>query len=61
MKRVFAYLTNHRGIDSSVVSFFAKQNLIYESDELSKDKTKRYNNLIFVGLDGDGVPAHAHK
>ena len=61
MKRAFAYLTKHRGIDPSVLSFFAKEKLIYESEELSKDRTMKYNNIVFVGLDSNGVPVHAHK
>ncbi|WP_317854740.1 DUF3991 and toprim domain-containing protein [Chakrabartyella piscis] len=61
MKRAFAYLTKHRGIDPQVASFFAKEKLVYESEEISKDRTQKYNNLIFVGLDENGVPAHAHK
>lgn len=61
MKRTFLYLTKHRGIDSSVFSFFVKEKLIYESEELSKDRKMKFNNIIFVGLDENGVSAHAHK
>ena len=35
--------------------------MIYESRELSKDKTKEYHNAVFVGYDENGVPKHAHK
>ena len=61
MKRAFAYLSRHRCIDYSVLSFFAKQNLIYESKELSKDTLKEYHNVIFVGYDENGVAKHGHK
>lgn len=61
MRRVFAYLIKHRFIDRDVVSFFAKEKLIYESKEQSADKTKEYHNAIFVGYDENGIPRHAHK
>ena len=61
MRGVFAYLMKHRYIDRDVISFFAKEKLIYESRELSADKTKEYHNAIFVGYDEAGVPCHAHK
>jgi NADH-quinone oxidoreductase subunit E len=44
-----------------VVSFFAKQKLLYESCEQSANKTKEYHNAVFVGYDENGVPCHAHK
>ena len=53
MHRVFAYLCKTRGIERNVVSAFAKAHLIYEDAE--------YHNAVFVGIDGDGVPRHAHK
>lgn len=61
MRRVFAYLIKNRCIDRDVVSFFAKQKLLYESCEQSADKTKEYHNAVFVGYDENGVPCHAHK
>jgi len=61
MRRVFAYLIKHRLIDREVVSFFAKEKLIYESKEPSADGSKEYRNAIFVGYDENGVPRHAHK
>lgn len=61
MRRVFAYLIKNRHIDRNVVSFFAKQKLLYESCEQSKNKTKEYHNAVFVGYDENGVPCHAHK
>ena len=48
MHRVFAYLCKTRGIDRDVVSAFAKAHLIYE-------------DAVFVGMDSDGTPRHAHK
>lgn len=53
MRRVYAYLVKHRGIDRSVVAHFAKEKLLYEDAE--------YHNAVFVGTDEDGVPRHAHK
>jgi len=61
MRRTFAYLIKHRCIDKDVVSFFAKEKLLYESYEKSNDGTKEYHNAIFVGLDENGVARHAHK
>lgn len=61
MRRVFAYLIKHRCIDNDVVSFFAKEKLLYESCEKSLDGKKEYHNAIFVGLDENGVARHAHK
>ena len=53
MRRTFAYLTKTRGIDSNIVRVFARAGLIYES--------KNYHNAVFVGVDKDGTPRHAHK
>lgn len=53
MRRVFAYLVNTRGINRNVVIAFAKAGLIYEDAE--------YHNAVFVGVDENGVPRHAHK
>lgn len=61
MRRVYAYLVKTRHIGREVVSFFAKQKLLYESCEKSKDGTKEYHNAVFVGLDENGTPRHAHK
>ena len=61
MRRVFAYLIKKRYIDRDVVSFFAKQKLLYESCEQSADKTKEYHNAVFVGYDENEVACHAHK
>lgn len=61
MRRVYAYLVKTRKIDRDVVSFFAREKLLYESCEKSKDGSKKYHNAVFVGLDENGVPRHAHK
>lgn len=61
MRRTFAYLIKHRCIDRDVVSFFAREKLLYESCEKSADGTKEYYNAIFVGNDENGVARHAHK
>lgn len=53
MRRVFAYLIKQRFISQSVLSYFAHEHLIYED--------KEYHNAVFVGLDENGVPRHAHK
>ena len=61
MRRVFAYLIKQRHIDRDIISFFARKKILYESCELSKDKTKEYHNAVFVGIDENGTPRHAHK
>lgn len=53
MRRVFAYLIKQRFISQSVLSYFARERLIYED--------KEYHNAVFVGLNENGVPRHAHK
>ncbi len=53
MHRVFAYLLQKRFIDRDVVSCFAHEHLIYEC--------KEFHNAVFVGMDEQGVPRHAHK
>lgn len=53
MRRVFAYLIKQRFIDREVLSHFAHEKLIYED--------KEYHNAVFVGLNENGVPRHAHK
>lgn len=53
MRRVFAYLIKQRFISQNVLSYFAHKHLIYEDRE--------YHNAVFVGLDENGVPRHAHK
>jgi hypothetical protein len=53
MRRVFAYLIKQRFIDREVLTHFAHEKLIYED--------KEYHNAVFVGVDKNGVPRHAHK
>lgn len=52
MRRVFAYLIKTRGINNRIVSAFAHKKLIYED--------ARYHNAVFVGIDENGKPVHAH-
>src|SRR5699024_9438676 len=47
MRRVFAYLIKQRHIDRDIISFFARNKTLYESCELSKDKTNEYHNAVF--------------
>lgn len=53
MRRVYAYLLKGRFIDRDIMNFFAKAKLIYEDAE--------YHNAVFVGVDEQGMPRHAHK
>ena len=53
MRRVFAYLVNHRVIDREVINAFVHAGMIYESAD--------YHNAVFVGVDKDGIARHAHK
>lgn len=53
MRRVYAYLVKHRGIDRSVVAHFAGAKFLNEDAE--------YHNAVFVGTDEEGIPRHAHK
>jgi len=61
MRRVYAYLLQHRHIDREVLTAFVREKLIYESAEPSADKTKTYYNAVFVGNDEHGVARHGHK
>ena len=53
MRRVYAYLTKHRGIDRDIITAFARAKLLYEDAE--------YHNAVFVGTDATGTARHAHK
>lgn len=53
MRRVYAYLMKQRYIANSIISEFAKCKLLYED--------VKYHNAVFVGVDENGVPRHAHK
>ena len=61
MRRLYAYLIKQRYIDRGIISFFARNKMLYESCELSRDKTKEYHNAVFVGIDENGIPRHGHK
>ena len=52
-RRVFAYLLKHRHLDRDVLTAFVRLGLVYED--------KGYHNAVFVGMDKDGAPRHAHK
>lgn len=53
MRRVYAYLIKQRCIDRDIIYHFAHRGLIYEDAD--------YHNTVFVGIDTDGNPRHAHK
>ena len=53
MRRVYAYLMKQRHISREVVTHFARAGLLYEDTQ--------YHNCVFVGMDEQGVPRHAHK
>lgn len=53
MRRVYGYLLRHRGIDREVLDAFVQRGMLYESGG--------YHNAVFVGLDPQGQPRHAHK
>ena len=52
-RRVETYLTKIRKLDRDVVDAFIRKGMIYESAD--------YHNAVFVGLDSNGKPRHAHK
>lgn len=53
MRQVFAYLLKSRFIDRDVIKYFAHEKLLYESED--------HHNCVFIGMDKNGVPRHAHK
>lgn len=53
MRQVFAYLLKSRFIDREIIKYFAHEKLLYESE--------KHHNCVFVGVDENGVPRHAHK
>jgi hypothetical protein len=61
MRRVYAYLLQRRHLSREVVNAFVRAGLIYESCELSKDRSREYHNAVFVGRDESGTARHAHK
>ncbi len=53
MRRVYGYLLKQRHIDKDVISYFAREGLLYED--------AKYHNCVFVGKDESGTARHAHK
>ena len=53
MRRVYGYLIHERLIDREVLNCFIKSGLIYEDE--------KHHNAVFVGVNSDGIPVHAHK
>lgn len=52
-RRVFAYLLKHRHLDRGILTTFVRLGLIYED--------QKYHNAVFVGMDKNSTPRHAHK
>lgn len=50
---VIEYLTKDRKISEDIVNAFIDMGLIYES--------KEHHNAVFLGIDENGEPRHAHK
>lgn len=53
MRRIYAYLLKERYLDREVIQHFIQNKLIYED--------AKYHNVVFVGIDEEGVARHAHK
>lgn len=53
MQRVYAYLMQERKIDADIITFFAHNRTLYESEKT--------HNCVFVGLDLMGKPRAAHE
>ena len=53
MHRVYAYLIKQRFINPEIIGYFAKNRTLYED--------KEHHNVVFVGVDENGVPRQAHK
>ena len=53
MRRIYAYLLKERYLDREVIQHFIHSKLIYEDAE--------YHNVVFVGMDEEGIARHAHK
>ena len=53
MRRIYAYLLKERHLDREVIQYFIHNKMLYED--------AKYHNVIFVGMDEEGVPRHAHK
>ena len=53
MQRVYAYLIKQRHIAPEIIAHFAKAHTLFED--------KEHHNVIFVGLDENGIPRQASK
>ena len=53
MHRVYAYLIKQRHIAPEIITHFAKAHTLFED--------KEHHNVVFVGLDENGVPRQASK
>lgn len=53
MRRVFAYLIKQRFLTREIIAHFVHEKLLYEDAD--------HHNAMFVGVDEQGVPRHAHK
>lgn len=53
MRRMYAYLLKERLLDREVVQYFVHEKLLYEDAE--------FHNAVFVGVNENGTPVHAHK
>lgn len=51
---MYSYLSEQRGIDEDVIEDFEFAGLIYQSSN------GKYKNVVFVGIDKDENPRHAH-
>lgn len=51
-KKVIAYLTGTRGLDSKIVEVFVQSGNVYEE--------RSHHNAVFVGTDKEGVSRYAH-
>ena len=50
--RIIRYLTENRGIEKNLVEKWISSGDIYEE--------KKHHNVVFVGIDADGIPRYAH-
>lgn len=62
-RRLYAYLLGHRHISREVLDSFIHARLIYESCRQVKTRSgqlREFHDAVFVGVDAQGVPRHAH-
>ena len=62
-KKLFAYLTKSRGIDTNIVKFLVESGDIYQSEYKVKkgDKELSFSNCVFVGKDSVGNIKYASQ